>query len=593
MKAATSKIKTQWDLGSLFYRSLNDPELRKDVEQAKKAYRSFEKKYKDKVAHLSDDRALLRALRDWEKLSEIVMGQKPLRYCGYVSDLNASDKKASALANKLGLEIQEEANRVIFFILGLGSLPPSRQKAVLKNKRFAPYHYFLVRTFERAKHNLSEKEEQLMNLLDLPSSTMWEEGVSRAVASLTVLYKKQKLPIAKALGMIPDLPIQERRELHKKCMEVIWTIGDFAESEICAIYTAKKISDSLRKLPKPYSGTALRHQTGEQEIDALVAAVNKAFPIAHRFYHLKKQLLGVDVLTYADRGAKIGTLKQKMTFAESVTIVRDTFYELGEKYGALFDMFISEGRIDAYPKEGKRGGAYCSGGVGIPTLVLLNHVDTVRSLMTFAHEMGHAVHTELSKSQPPLYQGYSTAVAEVASTLFESIVFEKIWEKLSAQEQIIALHDRINDSISTVFRQIACFRYELAMHEAVRERGALSKEEMAAMHNTYMQEYLGKDVRMEKHDGAFFINWGHLRYYFYVYSYAYGDLISHALFARYKKDRSYLRKIEVFLSTGGSKAPRDIFKDAGIDVTDPAFFKEGLKNIEEDIKHLERLTKKK
>ncbi len=586
------KIKTQWDLAGMFYRSLTDPQLRKDIEIAKKAYRSFEKKYKNNKKYLSNDRLLLGAMRDWEKLTEIVGGEKTLRYCDYLCHLDASNKKASALANKLGLEIQEEANRTVFFILELGALTPSRQKSLLKNKTFAPYHYFFSRIFKRAQYNLSEKEEKLMNLLHLPSATMWEDGVSRSVSSLTVLHGKEKLPIAKALAMLPDLPLKERRDLHAKCMETLWTVSDFAESEINAIYTEKKISDSLRKLPKPYSGTVLRHQTGEAEVEALIAAVSSAYPIAHRFLAIKKKLLGVSKLTYADRAAKIGTLKQKMTFADSVEIVRSTFYELGEKYGKLFDTFLEEGRVDVYPKQGKRGGAYCSGGVGTPTLVFLNHVDTVRSLITFAHEMGHAVHTELSKSQPPLYQGYSTAVAEVASTLFENIVFEKVWEKLSPKEQIIALHDRIGDAIATVFRQIACFKYELAMHEAIRARGALSKDEMAEMHNTYMQEYLGKEVKMEKHDGAFFINWSHLRYYFYVYSYAYGELISRALFGRLKKDPQYLSKIERFLSAGGSKAPSDIFKDTGIDVTDPAFFKEGLKNIERDIERLDMLTKK-
>ncbi len=592
-KPQTPKIKTEWDLKRMFYSSITDPRLKKDVETLTRAYRLFEKKYKNNTKYLSNKNALLQALRDWEKLFETVGGQKPLRYCGYVTDLNGGDKKASALANKLDLELQEEANRVLFFSLNLGTLQPSFQKAILKNKMFKRYHYYLSRVFLRAQYNLSEKEEQLANLLRLPSATMWEEGVSRTVASLTVVHKKEKIPITKALGMLTDLPLKERRTLHTTCMKALWTVGDFAENEINAIYTSKKISDSLRKFSKPYSSTALRHQTGEREVDALVSAVDKAFPIAHRFFKLKKRLLGVSALTYPDRAAKIGTLKQKMTLSQSVEIVRSAFYELGEWYGKLFDTFLKEGRIDVYPKKGKRGGAYCSGTINGPTLVLLNYVGSPRSLITLAHEMGHAVHTELSKSQPALYQGYSTAVAEVASTLFENIVFEKIWEKLSPKEQIIALHDRLNDSMATIFRQIACFKYELAMHNTIRERGSLSKDEMAEMHNTYMQEYLGKAVRLQKEDGAFFINWGHLRYYFYVYSYAYGELVSRTLFGRLKQDPKYLAKIETFLRAGGSKAPRDIFKETGIDVTSPSFFKEGLKNVERDIIRLEQLTKKK
>jgi oligoendopeptidase F len=588
--ASKQKVQTRWDLPRLFYRSLNDPKLSRDMAALKNAYRIFEQKYKGK--DLTRDTFLLNALRDWGELVGLVGGNKPLRYLGYLTDLDASDKKASAMSNKVSLELQAEANRILFFELELGKIPKSRQKALLADKRFAPYRYFLSCAFLRAEHNLTEKEEQLMGLLSLPAAVMWQEGVEHVVSSLTVLHKKKRIAVTGATEMLSDMPVKERRTLHKKCMETLWTAGDFAEKEINAIYTAKKISDELRGYPLPYSETALSHQTGQKEIEAVVEAVSRGFAVSRRFFDLKRKLLREEYLTYADRGAKIGTLSQKMSFSESVDIVRGAFGDLGSRYEKMFDAFLKEGRIDVYPKAGKRGGAYCSGGIGIPTVVLLNHVDTVRSLMTLAHEMGHAVHTELSKSQPPLYQGYSTAVAEVASTLFENIVFEKVWERLSPKEQIIALHDRLNDAVSTIFRQIACFQYELAMHLAIREKGALSKEEMATMHNTYMGRYLGDSVRLEKDDGAFFIKWPHLRYSFYVYSYAYGELISRALFARFKQDRSYFKEIERFLSAGGSKAPKDIFGEIGIDITDPSFFAEGIRDVEEDLKRLERLTKK-
>jgi oligoendopeptidase F len=254
--------------------------------------------------------------------------------------------------------------------------------------------------------------------------------------------------------------------------------------------------------------------------------------------------------------------------------------------------YIKNGQIDVYPKKGKKGGAYCSGSVGLPTYVLLNHASTLDSYKTFAHEMGHAIHTELSKTQPPLYQNYTISVAEVASTLFENFAFDEIFPRLSKKEQIIALHDRINDSISTVFRQIACFNFELDMHKQIRERGALSKEEIAQLHNKHMGAYLGPSFKLKELDGYFFVQWSHIRRHFYVYSYAYGELISKALYAKYKKDPSYIKEIEKFLSAGGSKSPEQIFKDIGIDTSKPQFFVDGLKQIEEDIKELEQLTLK-
>jgi oligoendopeptidase F len=252
---------------------------------------------------------------------------------------------------------------------------------------------------------------------------------------------------------------------------------------------------------------------------------------------------------------------------------------------------LKNGQIDVFPKKGKTGGAYCSSSTGLPTLVLLNHISSMNSVMTVAHEMGHAIHSELSKTQPEIYQGYSTAVAEVASTLFENFAFDEVFETLSDKEKIIALHDRINDDISTIFRQIACFNFELELHKEIRAKGFVPKEEMAKLMNKHISSYVGGVMKLKENDGYFFVNWGHIRRFFYVYSYAYGQIISKALYAEYKKDKNFISKIEEFLKSGGSKSPYEIFKSIGIDTSKPEFFEAGLKQIEEDIKMLEKLTK--
>ncbi len=243
-----------------------------------------------------------------------------------------------------------------------------------------------------------------------------------------------------------------------------------------------------------------------------------------------------------------------------------------------------------YPSVGKRGGAYCWGAYGLPTVVLLNHTNNFNSVMTLAHEMGHAFHTEMSHTQSPIYADYTTSVAETASTLFENFVFDEVFETLSKKEKIIALHDKINGSVSTIFRQIACFNFEKELHEKIRREGYLSKENIASLMNKHMKSYLGPVFEMREDDGYFFVNWSHIRRYFYVYSYAYGALISDALYLEYKKDNNFKEKIEEFLKAGGSKSPEDIFCDIGINIRDPKFFENGLKVIEEDIKRLEKLV---
>jgi oligoendopeptidase F len=205
--------------------------------------------------------------------------------------------------------------------------------------------------------------------------------------------------------------------------------------------------------------------------------------------------------------------------------------------------------------------------------------------------MGHAIHAERSKSQRPLYQGHPISTAETASTFFETAALKRVIEMLPEEERVVALHDAVQDEVSTVFRQIACFRFERALHERVRAEGYVAKEKIADLMNEHVGAYLGKAVSLEHEDGYFFAHWGHIRRFFYVYTYAYGQLISRALHAALEKDPSFIKKVDGFLSAGESLSPKDIFKKCGLDTTNPAIFRTGLSAIEKDVAELERLTK--
>jgi len=230
-------------------------------------------------------------------------------------------------------------------------------------------------------------------------------------------------------------------------------------------------------------------------------------------------------------------------------------------------------------------------GKDTPTFVLLNHTDDIRSVETFGHEMGHAFHTEFSNDLTPLYKSYSIATAEVASTFFEQLTRVEIEKSLSEKEKIIFLHNQIMGNIATIFRQIACFNFENELHLLIREKGQASKEEMADLMVKHLKSYLGNNFDIKHDDGYFFVFWAHIRRFFYVYSYAYGQIVSRALYEKWKEDKSYKDKIEQFLKAGRSMSPEDIFKSIGIDSTKEEFFEKALFGLEDDIKRLEKMFK--
>lgn len=582
-------MKTEWDL-SLLYSSLDDTHIWQDQAAADKAVAAFAKKYQRDDAYLRNPTALAKALESYEKLM-VLPASNAGAYAAYRKTLDVADKAAEALSAKLEERGTKRSNQLLFFSLKLGKVKKSVQKKFLASTVLKPYRYWLKQLFENAKYDLSEPEEKILSLVSDVSFGRWLQATENILNKQTVHFGDAAVPLPEAEARIQTLPTVDRRALYTTVREVYESVGDIAESEINAVYTSKKIEDELRGFKTPYEATILGYQNDTKSILALIEAVATSASIAHRFYDLKRRLLKEDRLTYADRAASVGQLSTKLPFDKAVGIVRETFGALHPRYADIFDRLLNNGQVDVYPKQGKSGGAFCSSSITAPTYILLNHIDNFESLKTLAHEMGHAIHAERAKGQRPLYQDHPISTAETASTFFEAAALHAVIRTLSPEERIIALHDTLQDNISTVFRQIACFRFEQALHDAVREKGYVPKEDIADLMNTHMQAYLGPAVELERSDGYFFVHWSHIRRFFYVYSYAYGQLISKALYKKVEQQPAFIDKVDEFLSAGESASPFDIFKKCGLDTKKPDIFLEGLQSIEHDVTLLESLVK--
>ncbi len=583
-----NKIKYNWNL-KLLYKNDKDPQIEKDIIETENICKNFNKKYSNK--DFSNKKELLKAVRDFEILTEKISSSKPLWYFSLREDIESSNKYVNSQKIKIGNRLNKAINETLFFEIRLGQLDTKIQKELLKDEDFKDYKYFLERIFKDGKYKLSEKEEKLQNLLNQTSYDMWVDGNEKLIKNQTIDFNNEKIPISKAFNIISSENIEKRRELQKKINEKLKEIGFFAEAEINAVFNYKKIDDENRGFKNPYSSTVLAYENEEKNIENLVDLITKNFKISHRFYKLHKKILGIEKLKYEDRSVKIGDIEKNFSFEDSVKLICSSLEKFDPKYKDMFLSFIENGQVDINTKIGKYSGAYCSGRGQMPTFILLNHSDNIRSVETIAHEMGHGIHTELSKSQKVFYRGYCTSTAEVASTFFEQLLQEDLERTLSEKEKVVFLHNKILVDISTIFRQIAFFNFEKELHQEIRKSGYLSKEEISKILTKHFKSYLGNSFDIEDDDGLFFVTLSHIRSFFYVYSYAYGQIISKALLSKWKEDNSFKSKIEQFLKAGKSKSPEDIFKNIGIDTSKEEFFLKGLKSIEEDIRRLEKLTK--
>lgn len=590
MAIQKSKKNNEWNL-SLLYSSINDERFQKDIVDYEETSAEFSRKYNNaNNSFVENDSTLLQSLKDYEAFL-IKTPAKPLMYLYYILDLNVNDNKSRATFNLVMDRILKADNKTIFYRIALGQMSKQRKDLVMNNSDFSKYHYFLSQIFKSAKYHLTDKEEKIINLKSTPANSMWVDSHLKALSSITIKWKGKNLPLAQANNIIQSLNNKQRRELSKLISIELKKISFFTEAEMNAVLTDKKIEDSLRGFTKAYESTILNYENDSKTVENLVKVVTDNFSISNKFFKLKAKLLGLKSLSYCDRGASYGKIKGNFTFDYSKKMFSEVLERFDKKYLDMFNKYLENGQIDIYPRKGKVGGAYCSSAYAMPTFVLLNHSNEFRSYTTLAHEMGHAFHSELSKTQVPVYSSYSMSLAETASTFFESLAFEKIVEILDKKQKIIALHNKINDEISTIFRQIACFNFENDLHNKIRETGYLSKEEMGELHNKNMKAYLGPVFKMDIDDGYFYVQWSHIRRYFYVYSYAYGLLVSKAMLKRYREDEKFKDKIEKFLSAGDSDTPENILRDIGIDIDNGKVFKDGLDEIKKDIDNLEKMMK--
>jgi oligoendopeptidase F len=587
-----AKIETEWNLKEHYYTSENDPQIEKDAKKYERAVKAFIRKYKN-ADFTSTAEKLLKALQDYERLEEVTEGTKVMLYFEYRTQLNVNDHVAEKRSLQYDERFRKLHNELIFFSLVIGKISKVDQKKYLSDHSLAKYKYLLTKTFQESKRNLSEAEEKILSLRSSTSRGMWSSAVSKIRNNRTITFKKKTMSVMEALDALDQYSFDERTKLWDLIMDEMEQMGEVAEHELSAIVTHDKISNELRGYKKTYTSSVESFENDEKAVEALIEAVStKGFSLSRKFYKIKAGLHDKETLPYANRMAEVGELPRP-TFEQSIEVCRDVFYGIDERYGKVLDGMLVNGKIDVYPKAGKRGSAFMMGADGVPTYVFLNYTSSLRWLEVIAHEVGHAVHCEMSKVQPVIYTDFTLSAAETASTLFEQLALKRLIEILPAEQRAVMLHDSINSSIAAIQRQIACFNYMVEMYDHISAHGMATKDELAKMMQKHLKAYVGPSVEVTEKDGYSYVYWGHIRRGYYVYCYAYGHLVSSEMIRRYEADAGYAEQIQEFLTAGGSKNVDDIFKGIGINTRNIETYLDGLKVQEREIKELERLTKAK
>ncbi len=592
-------MRTEWNLTPLLNGD-DDPAMPVKRKVMEEASYEFINRWKDRGDYLKDPAVLRQALDEYEGWTRkyACSGDE-----GYYFHLRTSQDQESPVLKAKNNKIDEFARKIHtdmqFFDLRVSKIPESEQVRFLSSPELAPYRHYLETSFRSARYLLSEPEEKIMTLKSPSAYSKWTEMVE------TFLSKEErellledgtmaKKSFSEIESLVNSVQKPVRDSAVKALNEIVEKHSDVAEAEINAILADKKVNDELRKLERPDLARHVSDDIDSEVIDSLVAAVEKRYDISKRFYALKAKLLGLDKLAYHERNVPYGEVDKKYSYPESVDLVRRTLAQLDSEFVKTLDDFVRNGNIDVYPRKGKSSGAFCAGNlITQPTYILLNHTGKIKDVVTFAHELGHGINNELSRArQNALYFGVSTATAEVASTFMEDFVVQELLKDADDELKLSLLTERVNGAVSSITRQVAVYKFENDLHREFRAKGYLSKEEIGGLFRKNMEAYMGPAVEQSEGSQNWWVQFPHIRNFFYTYSYASGLLISKSLQNMVKADASSISKVKDFLAAGTSDSPKNLFMNMGLDITKGDFWNAGLNEVESSLNEMESLARK-
>ncbi len=581
---------TNWNLQKLLPNNLKTAE-KKMEQDASKEVALFLKKYSKNKSYLKDPKELLTALNAFEHITHTYAGKNKIGYCyGLQSNLDEPNPEYKAKLKKIDDWWLALYNQIQFFEINLSKTEPKYQKIFLQSQLLAPFHHSLQRLFANAKYILTDPEEKILNLTAQSSHSDWVKLVS------TLLSKEEAngLPFSQIAANLSSTDKKVRDLAYLDFSGILAKHADVAEAEINAIFGRKKVSDELRGCQRPDEARLISDDMEPAVVDALLSAVSKNFPISQDYYQLKAKLFNKPKLDYQERNVPFGDIPNHFPYEQSLDLVTSVFAKLDPQFAQILETFSNQGQVDVYPKRGKHGGAFCSTQtLETPTYILLNHANKLTDVLTLAHEAGHGINNELMRAvQPERYFNTPLATAEVASTFFEDFVLEDLSKNLTDKQHLAILMAKLNDDISSIFRQIACYQFEQELHLEYRKQGYLSKQEISRIFQKHMSAYMGPFVDQPDSAQYFWVYWGHIRSFFYVYSYASGLLISKSLQRLVRQDKKNIQKVKTFLAAGSSKSPKEIFADLGLDITNPKFWDSGLQEIQDLLTQAQTLAKK-
>lgn len=540
--------------------------------------------------------SLLACLKKSDKLFSLL--DKVFVYARMKRDEDNTDPLPQELAEKASLLITEVVSSISFITPEILSIPQEKlEKFLNESPDLALYSIHLKELLRQKKHVLSEREEELLGLANDISSnpksifTMYNNADIKFPFVTDEDGNKVELTKGRYISFLES----KNRDVRKNAFKAMYKTYTAHKNTIASMLSGNVKCDKFYATARKYDSclhSALDSDNVKTDVyDTLIETVNKNLPLLERYLNVRKKAMGLKKLNMYDLFVPLFPDPTKnIPYEKAVETVKEALTPLGSEYGNILKTAFTEGWVDVYENQGKTSGAYSWGCYLSHPYVLLNYQGKLNDSFTLAHEMGHALHSyHTNTTQPYIYSEYKIFVAEVASTVNESLLTAHLLKKSTNKtERAYILNHFLEEFRGTIFRQTMFAEFEKIIHNRIETGETLGADVLCEIYYGLNKKYYGNAVDVDKEIAMEWARIPHFYNSFYVYKYATGMSCALSLSNQILNDgKSAVDRYLNFLKSGSSDYPLELLKKAGVDLFTPAPIVDAFKIFEENLKNLE------
>lgn len=581
---------TSWSLSDLFH-SADSSEMKDGFDELEAKVTEFEAQ-REKLSADIPPTDFMKIVRQLEVISD--QSYRVSSFAGLQFSADTQDQAAQAFKARVDQFMAGIQNRILFFNLWWKKL--GEDAALRLMAESGDYRYWLEEMRHFKPHTLSEAEEKIINIKDVTGSialnTLYSSITNRYTFKIEMEGEEKALTRGELMVYArhhdPDLRAKAYQELYAVYGKDGPILGQIYQT---LVRDWRNEQMDLRHFTSPIAARNLTNDIPDEVVDTLLRVCADNANLFQRFFRLKARWLGVERLRRYDVYAPVVKAEKTYEFAEATEMVLDSIGNFDPQMVTLAHRVFDEDRLDSEVRKGKRGGAFCwSVAPDITPWVLLNYQGRPDDVATMAHELGHAIHSMLAAHHTLFTFRASLPLAETASTFGEMLLVDRmLTDEKDENVRRDLLFRQVDDAFATILRQAYFAIFERQAHELVQQGASVDDLSKAYMKN--LEGQFGDAVELSDEFRWEWVSIPHIyQMPFYVYAYAFGQLLVLSLYQQYKAEgETFKPRYLKILSAGGSETPERILSEAGVDIYRAEFWQGGFDVIGDMVEQLEAI----